>query len=271
MLLEILERGFPAIPVFGKKSCVGGWSRWCHELPPKYLVEQWAKRFPFPKFGIAICLGPASNLDALDIDSESSDILDRCPRSPVSRRGARGRMDLFLHNPKLVKIKCFRNSLTIDDTGKDKEGVEVLSTGNYIVIPPSVHPDTGRRYEWIGPYSLDNFSPLDLEQLENKHLESALIHISRFQLTNASGQPMDPSIGGRNNKLAVMCYAKILTHPEKSDEIIANELLEFDNRAHSPPYFSDKNEMYFRKAKTPLARALLFVSGSRARIQKKGL
>jgi hypothetical protein len=263
--------GFSAIPVLGKEACVKGWQKWCMELPPRYIVEQWEKNYPLPKYGVGICCGPASGLDALDIDSDSKDILGLCPRSPISRKGARGSMPLFLHNPKLIKVKADRDNLTPNEIYKRTEGIQVLSIGNYFVAPPSIHPDTGRPYLWESEYCLENFSITDLEQLDNQMLEPAIVLISRFKLTRADGTLASSGGGGRNEKLASMCYAKIVNHPEKLDSVIAEELLEFDEAKHSPPYFSDKNEMYFRKAPTPFGRAMLFVSGSRARILRKGI
>ena len=42
-------------------------------------------------------------------------------------------------------------------------GLDVRGHGGYIVLAPSIHPDTGRRYEWTGellpPDELPRFSP----------------------------------------------------------------------------------------------------------------
>lgn len=230
------------------------------------LVDEWARRFPFPAFGVAICAGPASNIDALDIDSESEDILSRCPRSPLDRRGRRGRMPIFQHNPKLKKREKERNNLVND--GKAREGIQLLSSGNYFVIPPSIHPDTLRPYEWLGDYNISNYSILDLEMLSQDELDDNVVYISRFPLTTKSN-PMGES-SGRNNKLTAMCYAKLKDCPWKNPHEVAEELVSYDREAHSPPYFYDPKEMYFHKAETPYERALLFVLGSIDRMHKKG-
>lgn len=269
MLRKFWELGLSVIPVLGKKSVVDNWSRWCVEPQPSELISAWENRFPMGRFGIAVCAGPASNIDALDIDSNSHDIIELCPRSPITRFGYRGGMPLFRHNPKLTKINANRDNFEKDPL-RPREGVQLLTTGNYFVIPPSIHPDTGKPYSWVGPYNLENLTVLDLDQLSQDVLDFIYVYISRFPLTNADGSAAMRGIAGRNDKLTIICYAKIKNDLWKSDEEIADELLSYDYEKHSPPYFSDEREMYFRKSNSPFGRALVFVRGSRERMKKKG-
>lgn len=270
MLIKYREMGFPVIPVRGKVACIKEWDRWCLELPPMELVEKWAKEFPFPYYGIALCAGPAANIDALDIDSESNDILDMCPRSPISRRGARGGMPLFQHNPTLIKREQDRDNLTPDATGKKREGIQVLSTGNYFVLPPSIHPITKQPYIWTTEYNLENLCPMDLEPLTQESVDRPIAYISTFPLEGRTGARSSMS-AGRNNHLASVCCAIIMRAPYKTDEQVAEELIVHDATYHGTPYFSDPGEMYYRKAPTPFERALLFVRGSRKRLARKSL
>lgn len=49
--------------------------------------------------------------------------------------------------PKLPGAKFLHSS---DASGKPcKPFVEVLTAGNFVVLPPTVHPETGKRYEWV--------------------------------------------------------------------------------------------------------------------------
>lgn len=270
MLCRYRDLNFSVIPVIGKRAVISDWSRWCLELPPMSLVEEWDRQFPFPQFGIALCAGPASNIDALDIDSDSEDILTICPRSPVSRVGARGAMPLFQHNPEIIKRKQDRDNLTLNEIPKPTEGIQILSTGNYLILPPSVHPDTLRPYRWIGQYTLENFSAIDLDVLSQEDVDRAAAYISTFPLAGKVGKKMGGD-GGRNNKLTIVCCAILRKFPHRSNDSVAEELLSFDTHWHPRPYFSDPNEMYFSKAQTPFRRALLFVDGSRKRLQRKAM
>ena len=265
MFRQYWELGYSVLPVIGKRTFINDWSRWCVERQPVELVDKWDLEYQLPKFGIAICAGPASNVDALDIDSNSEDILTLCPGSPLCRIGSKGRMPLFRHNPNLVKRKRDRNNLL---PGKPTEGVQLLSTGNYFVIPPSIHPETLMPYRWIGSYTPEDFPASDLRQIPQDLLDSIVVYISRFPLSGRDGSIMG-GIGGRNDKLTVVCYAKIKDTPWLSDEELAVELLTFDENHHSSPYFHDPGEMYYRKSATAYGRALLFVQGSRKRIERK--
>ena len=170
---------------------------------------------------------------------------------------------------RLKKINSNRDNMESDPL-RPREGVQLLTTGNYFVVPPSIHPDTLRPYGWVGEYSLENFTVLDLEQLSQDDIDLPAVYISRFPLTNADGSCAMGSVGGRNDKLTVMCYAKIKNDLGKSNEEIAEELVSYDYEKHSTPYFSDPRDQYFRKAQTPFGRALIFVASSRERMRKKG-
>ena len=267
MFREYWELGFSVLPVIGKRTFITNWSRWCIERQPVELVDGWDKQCKLPYFGIAICAGPASNVDALDIDSDSEDILSLCPGSPLCRVGSRGRMPIFKHNPQLIKRERDRNN---NLPGKRTEGVQVLSTGNYFVIPPSIHPDTEKPYRWIGFYTPETFPVMDLRMLKQELVDDIMVYISRFPLTNKDGSISMGGVGGRNDKLTVVCYAKIKQDPFKADEDIAEDLWVFDQIHHATPYFSDPQEMYYRRADSPYGRAVLFVRGSRKRMIQKG-
>ena len=267
MFRKYWELGFSVLPVVGKRTFIEGWSRWCVERQPAALVDGWERQYQFPAFGVAICAGPQSGVDGLDIDSDSEDILTLCPGSPLSLVGARGRKPLFRHNPRLIKRKQDRDNKL---PGKPTEGVQLLSTGNYFVVPPSIHPDTGLRYRWSGAYTPENFPARELRELSQDLLDDIVVYISRFPLsTRGGGQSID-GVGGRNNKLTIVCYAKIKDAPWASDAEIAESLLTFDENHHVSPYFHDSGEMYYRKSATPYGRALLFVESSRRRLIKKG-
>lgn len=266
MLLKYRELGLSVMPVKGKFP-VMDWKRWQEDPAPMDLVARWEKIFPLPEYGIGIICGEISGIDALDVDANSRDILDLAPRSPVTRIGKKGRVSVFRHNPGLKKREAWRDSLCPE---LEREEIQLLSNGNYFVAPPSIHPETGKPYYWE-LNSLENFSLLDLEQISQNELDELAVYVSRFPRTNRDGTTGSMMGGGRNNKLTQMCYAKLLTNPNTEDEAVARELLDFDDRKHAPPYFSDPKEQYFFKGKTPLERAILFVSQSRKRIQGKNL
>jgi hypothetical protein len=60
------------------------------------------------------------------------------PRAPLSRTGASG-YHLFFQADARVK----------NSVGKLAPGIDTRSAGGLVVLPPSVHPDTGRSYAWV--------------------------------------------------------------------------------------------------------------------------
>src|SRR5207245_9077720 len=88
------QHGYSPIPVrLGSKApCLREWSRWCTELPSPELVESWARRYPGA--GLAIALGPASGIVALDLDYDvdrlHARVLEAASSSPVGMIDVKG-------------------------------------------------------------------------------------------------------------------------------------------------------------------------------------
>ena len=133
--------GLPVIPLQPreKRPIVLGWSEYCTKMPEEALRESWISTYPDANIGLA--LGPCSKLVAIDIDTDRGDVLAvleaMLPPSPWTRVGKKGNVRLYRWNGhRACKIKA--------DTGEML--VELLSTGNQVVMPPSIHPDTGKAY-----------------------------------------------------------------------------------------------------------------------------
>ena len=76
------------------------------------------------------------------------------PASPVAKRGQRGWTEIGRTSRPIASRRYY---------GPDGEIlVELLGDGRQTVIPPSVHPDTERPYEWLGLATLLNTPLADL-------------------------------------------------------------------------------------------------------------
>lgn len=104
-----------------------------------------------PDANVGIATGDPSGVWVLDIDPEhgGEDSLlalqvahDDLPETLTVRTGGGGRHFYWLM-PSGVEV---RNRAGLGDDG----GIDVRGTGGYVVAPPSIHPDTGARYEWTG-------------------------------------------------------------------------------------------------------------------------
>jgi len=121
-------------------------------------VRAWWDQNPTANVGLNV---GASGLVAVDVDprhggaatwaglvTELGDVVDRTVTS-VTGRGDGGGHRLYRRNGK--KVKSVEGALGA--------GVDTKSEGGYILLPPSIHPDTGRPYAWAPGRSLDDMAP----------------------------------------------------------------------------------------------------------------
>jgi hypothetical protein len=153
------DHGYAPVPVRpgSKAPLITDWSRWSDELPPPELVQEWIRRYGADA-GIAIATGPASGIVALDLDHDDGShaaILEAAGPSPVGKIGARGATYFYRYSGE--SSRAFRrNGETI---------CEVLAGKRLVIIPPTIHPDTGRAYEWTTPARLINYHASQLPPL----------------------------------------------------------------------------------------------------------
>lgn len=136
------------------------WSRFCNERPSEALLEAWAE---MPGANIGACMGQASNMIAVDIDTNDKTLINKfkkeLPATPFVKIGRRGVNLLYRFNPKIPT-----RSFALD--GERTKVIEFLSTGKQIVLPPSIHPDSGIPYRWENPeFSLEFHSTDALPEL----------------------------------------------------------------------------------------------------------
>lgn len=188
MLRKYWERGFSVIPVNGKATAGGykdelGHDKWNETRQPEWLIDEYEK---IKSTGWALVTGKISRVIALDIDSVSKDILDLCPPSPCRKVGRRGETRFYRWNDQFdQRRKFFRPNTGDPETGKDKEGVELLCNGAYTVMPGSIHPETGKPYVWLG-VPLDSIDIEDLPELSPEAVQEIEAYISGFCSDSAS-------------------------------------------------------------------------------------
>jgi hypothetical protein len=146
------EAGYSPIPERPgtKRPAILAWSAYCDRPPTREETEQWAAQYPGA--GIALALG--RSLNAIDIDTDDAEILEAVrkvlPEGAPAKRGRKGLTYFFRGD---VATTAFLGKG--EAPGKrGKPIVEILGHGKKTTIPPSIHPDTGKPYEWLGGKSL---------------------------------------------------------------------------------------------------------------------
>lgn len=142
------DAGIPVMPLKrwdspgkgrGKAPILNEWTQYGNVMPSEAMRGHWLQAYPDSNIGLPF--GPASNLCAIDIDTEDAELIEAIrsalPASPWVRIGKKG-MGLIYRWSNQPNFKL-RNS--------DNESiVEFLGQGNQMVMPPSIHPDTGKPY-----------------------------------------------------------------------------------------------------------------------------
>ena len=235
---------------------VSGFNEWADRQQPEITLEKYI-RLP-DATGIAIVLGQVVRdnlrLIAVDIDSVSPDILDLCPPSPSGKVGRRGETRYFLAGPWLTrKAVIMRPNKGDPETGKEKEGIEILCNGGYTVEAGSIHPDTGRPYVARGipivEFDLEDLP--EFTQAEMKRIEDHIRATGGHEVgaTDLAGVLHHPDGSrcphGSHDRVKAMA-AGFISAGKPIDEAV-RELLRYDETHHKPiGYFSDKTRSDWR-------------------------
>lgn len=164
MYIKYYESGLVPIPIKPKSKApaVSGFQHWAHEGIPREKVEEFEEKFPIEKgYGIGIVCGAASNICVVDIDTDDPEVLHACPPSPVRRRGKKGEARFFQFNPDLSNKSFFAGNTR----EKGGAGIDIWVEKKYIIVPPSIHPETNRPFVWLTPDGLLDLESQDLPEL----------------------------------------------------------------------------------------------------------
>lgn len=175
--------GLPVIPLRpwnsggkspGKAPIPGGWQQYCSAMPPEAVREHWVGVYADSNIGLPF--GSASGLCAIDIDTVDERLVEAIesvlPASPWRRVGKKGCGLIFRwQGQRNFKIRDADNQSI----------VEFLGNGNQMVVPPSIHPDTGTEYvasaDLCAVLTKIQLAPLDLEDRLRSALEAAGVRL----------------------------------------------------------------------------------------------
>jgi putative DNA primase/helicase len=134
------EAGIPAMPlkIKSKAPILSEWTQYGTNMPSAAVRDHWLAEYPRSNIGLPF--GPASGLCAIDIDTTDDELVkiieDCLPATPWRRVGKKGCALVFKwQGQKNFKIRSDEGMIC-----------EFLGLGNQLVLPPSIHPDTGEAY-----------------------------------------------------------------------------------------------------------------------------
>lgn len=133
--------GIPVMPlkVRSKAPILNEWTSYGKIAPTEGIKGHWLATYQHSNIGLPF--GPASGLCAIDIDTIDEElteiIMDCLPPSPWTRIGKKGCALIYKWaGQKNFKIRSAADGMIM----------EMLGQGNQLVMPPSIHPDTGEAY-----------------------------------------------------------------------------------------------------------------------------
>jgi hypothetical protein len=145
------RNGYSPVPIEpGEKrplGAIGDWNRLRATPLTDDDIARVGKMYPYAGVGV---VGGYRGLVPIDIDTEDQEIraaIDRVlPDYLVAKRGRRG-FTVFYRDPKgLIRPRKFKKA-------DGSMIMELLTTGQ-VVIPPTLHPETQRPYQWVTEYTL---------------------------------------------------------------------------------------------------------------------
>ena len=171
---EILSRlygmDFNLIPVSGKNPPCIEWKQYQLQRVTAEEIKEWMKnRFPTKEgdsfwkadnlnFGMITGSTPWSHTNpgsvVIDTDDEEAEELvsKHCPETPMMQITGSGGVHRIYRRPETELYIPNRQKTWID--GK-RYNIDVRADGGYIMCPGSIHPDTGKWYEEVEPWTLD--------------------------------------------------------------------------------------------------------------------
>ncbi|MBT1516169.1 bifunctional DNA primase/polymerase [Bradyrhizobium sp. SRL28] len=163
-----------------------GWHVFCERQAHPKIIEHWS-RWSGAGVGIACGFG---GLVAVDIDDDAliAPLLEVLPLVLVAKKGRKGLTAFFRATEPLPS----RNYRTTEKRGL----LDFLASGKQTVLPPSVHPDTGRPYEWTTERTLLNTPLADLPALTGTHASAIEGVLRRFGWeAHERAQPRGEAVG----------------------------------------------------------------------------
>lgn len=227
--LTYAARGWRVFPLNGKAPFSGTNGHLDATIDRKQILRWWRKEFPGANIGIA-CSSKHGPI-VIDIDGDSGHELAeklglRTTKEAVSRPG---RLHMY-YDPLLDGTKVPR-TIKVKYEGV-KHAFDILGDGGYVVAPPSIHPKTGKKYEWRNESSVSRLPKSILRLVKtNGKLDSS-------SSNGAAPLPSVISEGERDNLLTSL--AGSMRRRGASEDAILAALRE-ENATRVDPPLPDKD------------------------------
>jgi len=206
------EKGLDVVPCKPgtKRPSIPNWQGFLTNQPSQKTRKEWTQKLG--DHGLCLLTGgevlPGYQLVAFDVDDDKlvpfiKSMLVDCP---CAKRGKKG-LTIFALVPKSDNIK----STTIRG-GEGLGNIDFLAGGRCTVLPPTIHPDTGKSYNWIGvPITDVDYQMLPIVDKATMELLKAVVGSDHAAVVIS---------GKETNNASVSLSAQLVAKGFKDDEII---------------------------------------------------
>lgn len=254
--MKYWEAGYSVIPVNGKMAFMDGFQRFSLDQPTCEEIETWEKAFESSNIGLVLGLNDLICID-IDYDGEYrqefiesilSAVLPKeieLAKTFIAKKGQKG-LSFFCRGK--IPGKKIKNPKNKDIK---EPVVEILSKGNYTVLPPSIHPDINKPYLWTTNETLLDVKCEELTEITATDVNNICSVVNYF-FENFSKRKKP----GRNNSLGAYIFRAAKSC--KSINEITDLVMKFDEFTNAKnPYFQDTKESH---GETPKVFATKFVN-----------
>jgi hypothetical protein len=237
--LDYTRQGLPIIPLNGKIPALCGWQQF---VATPSICRFW--------FGAGSCHNIGlrtgeSGYVVVDTDTAEAEdwVRAHLPATPLQAISGNGSTHRYYRTPTGAEIRNKQG-------WKGIPGLDVRGHGGYIVLPPSVHPQSGRRYEWLTafrlPEGLPVFSPCWVAERRTVVLTAVAQVLGADEMLARGRRYVDtlPEAishqgGHRSTFVAALKIVSFVQH----DPILAWELLRYFNATKCLPPWREEPEL----------------------------
>ena len=267
LMHEYVDKGLTPIPTHGKRPIINSWQdiEVTHEA-----IDVWENTLQDCN-GFGVRLG--NGIGCIDYDTDDHEILNRLSQffdipETVVKKGKKGKTVFFKYDyqPKKMiyshKMKGFKEPI-----------VEIFYGSKQTVVPPSIHPETGLKYQWIVGDLL--YADLDdLPTITEQQAELAETVINARSMSDAI-QQLPSGVAGSNGEggrwSTITREAGILLKQGLSDDHIINHVVAMDRLLFAGnQYFLSREKMggSFVSADNDLTNAVKWYANFKQNILK---
>lgn len=238
--MKYYEAGYSVMPVNGKDAFINDFQRFSENLPTQKEIETYESKYPDCNIGMILGLNDLICVD-IDYDGEYRDEFvksivasvmpeNETSKSFVAKKGAKG-LSFFCRGK--MGGKKIKNPNNKEDK---RPVVEILSKGNYTVLPPSIHPEIKSEYIWTTPENLLDVDITSLIEITDKDINNIRSTVNYF-FENFSKRKKP----GRNNALGAFVF-RSSKDCKTIDELVELTIKYDDFKNGHNSYFRDTKE-----------------------------